>query len=850
MSIFNLYGHLTSDKTLVFDDHAPLIKGENLTSALKISLPEIWQEYCFFAEVSCPNGKKYLSAQLDLVDDQEFGKVLYFDLPNSILSGEGLVYVQLVAKNSPTSLAVFKSKKSAQSAFFVNGSIEAVEGSFAWEDYLTKANTKLSQLANIEDEWQTAMKQTQDAVDLVNQTVNQILLDKENGAFKGDQGEKGEKGDVGPKGDKGEQGNVGPKGDQGERGATPTIYVTCESLPENSLPTVHTNGQENPTFTFGIPQGATGEKGEKGDRGDNGKDGVTPFIKVNAVGLETGASPTVVSDGETNPTFTFGIPKGDKGDVGEKGDVGASWRFLGEWQSGSAYVKNNQHIDCVTYEGSTYCCVSSVTSSTTPDTDTTHWSLMVAPGTAEIDIAQTVGDSPDLVLSQKAVADNYNPLLKSSRKSTLATRFYGTSTVVTYPMGDGEEIGDGVAYIKKLFGDTRVLLSSLVVNKVGSIKVKGRNLFDYRLLPINTSKTITGGTGVKFATKDCIILEGFQSSGSSYWYREIPIGMTAGELFPFMQVGKTYTLTFDTTKNTKNYVAIGDYKKAEDRWYSGTSLTITQELLDKPFYFFTNDENYLATINNFQITLGTKIYPYADFYEEVLSLPKVYSLHGRSSCQDVLDFENHKFYDKVYYSGKPVEGAIELEKSGSTAFFYAYDEPIVEDFFPEKNWFWGQAGGTITFCSDLEGKTLSTRAPGILIEYATDIGGVARRNSFDLKEMEKTVKSLSEVNQTLQNTIDTLREKIAVLEEKTRVEVTHTIDVTGTTGTIATTDVDGNTKYYVNGSVEVGTNCVRVSISGFHTVNLDQENGVANYTLYSPSPNTLVGSTITYVCME
>ena len=105
MAIFNLYGHLTQDKTLVFDDHAPLIKGENLTSALKISLPEIWQEYCFFAEFSCPNGKKYLSSQLELMADEQFGQVLHFDLPNSILSGEGLVYVQLVAKETPTNSA-------------------------------------------------------------------------------------------------------------------------------------------------------------------------------------------------------------------------------------------------------------------------------------------------------------------------------------------------------------------------------------------------------------------------------------------------------------------------------------------------------------------------------------------------------------------------------------------------------------------------------------------------------------------------------------------------------------------------------------------------------------------------
>ena len=54
--------------------------------------------------------------------------------------------------------------------------------------------------------------------------------------------------------------------------------------------------------------------------GIRGKDGATPNITVSATTLAAGSSATVTKSGTAeNPVFTFGIPKGDKGDTGASG---------------------------------------------------------------------------------------------------------------------------------------------------------------------------------------------------------------------------------------------------------------------------------------------------------------------------------------------------------------------------------------------------------------------------------------------------------------------------------------------------------------------------------------------------
>lgn len=74
-------------------------------------------------------------------------------------------------------------------------------------------------------------------------------------------------------------------------------------------------------------------------------------------------------------------PKGDTGATGAKGASGVSMRLLGVWAASKAYVNNASYIDIITYNGSTYGCIKSHTSSTsiTP-ADTTYWQLLSQKG--------------------------------------------------------------------------------------------------------------------------------------------------------------------------------------------------------------------------------------------------------------------------------------------------------------------------------------------------------------------------------------------------------------------------------------------------------------------------------------
>lgn len=114
----------------------------------------------------------------------------------------------------------------------------------------------------------------------------------DHGTIQGPQGPKGDTGATGPQGPKGDTGATGAQGPQGEQG----------------------------------PQGIQGEQGPQGPTGAAAGFG-TPTATASA--LAAGAAPTVTvtaSGGNTAKVFkfTFGIPKGDKGETGATGPQGAS----------------------------------------------------------------------------------------------------------------------------------------------------------------------------------------------------------------------------------------------------------------------------------------------------------------------------------------------------------------------------------------------------------------------------------------------------------------------------------------------------------------------------------------------
>ena len=101
------------------------------------------------------------------------------------------------------------------------------------------------------------------------------------------------------------QGPTGPAG--------PTPVITGAATVDNNtgvpaVSVVKTGTDAAPTLTFNFTN-------LKGPQGSTGPTGATPNISVSATQLAEGASPTAsVSGTPENPTITFGIPKGDTGD--------------------------------------------------------------------------------------------------------------------------------------------------------------------------------------------------------------------------------------------------------------------------------------------------------------------------------------------------------------------------------------------------------------------------------------------------------------------------------------------------------------------------------------------------------
>ena len=89
---------------------------------------------------------------------------------------------------------------------------------------------------------------------------------------------------------------------------------------------------------------------------------------------DTGAKGATGAQGPTGPT-------GATGPQGAKGATGVSMRLLGTWAASKAYVNNTSYIDIVTYNGNTYGCIKSHTSSTSIlPTNTTYWQLLAQKG--------------------------------------------------------------------------------------------------------------------------------------------------------------------------------------------------------------------------------------------------------------------------------------------------------------------------------------------------------------------------------------------------------------------------------------------------------------------------------------
>lgn len=172
-----------------------------------------------------------------------------------------------------------------------------------------------------------------------------VTLDKDtlknDPAFKGPKGDKGDTGTQGPKGDKGNTGVQGPKGDKGDAGV------------QGSKGDKGDTGAQGPKGDKG-DTGAQGQKGDKGDTGAQGQKGDKG---------DTGAQGPKGDKGDTGAQG----PKGDKGDAGvqgpkgDKGDTGAQGPAGKDGKDGK-----DGGVGTVTDDGSNITVTNTETDSTKP----------------------------------------------------------------------------------------------------------------------------------------------------------------------------------------------------------------------------------------------------------------------------------------------------------------------------------------------------------------------------------------------------------------------------------------------------------------------------------------------------
>ena len=108
----------------------------------------------------------------------------------------------------------------------------------------------------------------------------------------------------GVKGDQGNAGQPGQPGQTGQTGATPNISVVANTLPAGSSATAVRSGtDENPTITFGIPRGLTGDTGPQGPAGEPTTIDISSYPVTLAIKKTSEATANTNSSGEFNNTI-------------------------------------------------------------------------------------------------------------------------------------------------------------------------------------------------------------------------------------------------------------------------------------------------------------------------------------------------------------------------------------------------------------------------------------------------------------------------------------------------------------------------------------------------------------------
>lgn len=149
---------------------------------------------------------------------------------------------------------------------------------------------------------------------------------------------------------------IGPTGPTGPTGPAATISVgtITTDVPGGTASVTNSGTSSNAVFDFTIPQGPTGPTGPEGPTGPTGPSGADSTV----------AGPT----GPTGPT----------------GPQGMIWK--GAWDSATTYDVN----DVVSYSSASYIAIVSG-SNNDPVTETTYWSVLVAPPAIDYALLELLG---------------------------------------------------------------------------------------------------------------------------------------------------------------------------------------------------------------------------------------------------------------------------------------------------------------------------------------------------------------------------------------------------------------------------------------------------------------------------
>lgn len=177
-------------------------------------------------------------------------------------------------------------------------------------------------------------------------------------AYQGIQGPKGDPGEIGPAGQTGPMGATGARGPAGPQGVEGPIGPHGQVGPQGEP---GPQGAPGPQGPFGVtgPPGITGPSGPQGPIGATGAQGIP------------GAT------GSEGPQGIQG-PAGPQGERGLPGEAAvANIRYLGEWQRGETYERNDCTISAI--DGHSYVCIAERTAEE-PGPDASEWGLWVQQG--------------------------------------------------------------------------------------------------------------------------------------------------------------------------------------------------------------------------------------------------------------------------------------------------------------------------------------------------------------------------------------------------------------------------------------------------------------------------------------